>query len=71
MKPAFLRQLRVNRFRLSSKEDVEILQVGKPLANVLEIVVCRVVSIEVKIFAIALFTREQQGNSWQICKVNL
>lgn len=53
----------MDRPRLSSKQSIEVLQVGQTLADVLEIVICGMISIQVKVFAVSLFTREQKGDS--------
>lgn len=49
---------------MRGKKYVQILQVRKTFPNMFEIVVRRVVCVQVEVFAVALLAREQQGNGY-------
>lgn len=51
--------------RLSTKEDIKILQITHALADVFDIVIRRMISVQVKIFSISFFAREEQGNCYR------
>ena len=59
----FFWELSMHRIILRKKKNIKVLEISKALANIFEIIIRGMVCIQINIFAVSLFTREQKSNS--------
>ena len=49
---------------LRLEKEVEVLQVSRPLADVFQIAVRRMISVQIQVFPVTLLSGEKKGDGW-------
>jgi hypothetical protein len=52
----------MNRTILCQEKDIKVLQVAETLPNIFNVVIRGMIGIQINVFAVCLFTREQESN---------